>query len=252
MKRPREDSSCGDSELDDREKLSSECGSLTSTTQVMARKKRRGIIEKRRRDRINNSLSELHRLVPAAAEKQGSAKLEKAEILQMTVDHLKMLQITGGQGYLDSQILDFLCLGFRECVMEVSHYLIAVEGMDPSDPLSSRLLCHLTSCASQCDSALKAAAHQQPHLRHPWVAGPRLLSHRPSGLMVPSDVGGAPQRLGEVLSPSPFMLSCPSFSTPLLSFPVALHQGFPLLPRPSSLSPHSKQYRPWASEVGAF
>jgi len=61
----------------------------------VSRKKRRGIIEKRRRDRINNSLSELRRLVPTAFEKQGSAKLEKAEILQMTVDHLKMLHAKG-------------------------------------------------------------------------------------------------------------------------------------------------------------
>lgn len=30
--------------------------------------------------------------------RQGSAKLEKAEILQMTVDHLKVLQATGGKG----------------------------------------------------------------------------------------------------------------------------------------------------------
>jgi len=29
---------------------------------------------------------------------QGSAKLEKAEILQMTVDHLKMLHASGGKG----------------------------------------------------------------------------------------------------------------------------------------------------------
>lgn len=41
------------------------------------------------------SLSELKRLVPSAFEKQGSAKLEKAEILQMTVDHLKMLHSKG-------------------------------------------------------------------------------------------------------------------------------------------------------------
>lgn len=34
---------------------------------------------------------------PVSAPK-GSAKLEKAEILQMTVDHLKMLQATGGKG----------------------------------------------------------------------------------------------------------------------------------------------------------
>lgn len=80
--------------------LSSALGSMSPTTssQVLARKRRRGIIEKRRRDRINNSLSELRRLVPSAFEKQGSAKLEKAEILQMTVDHLKMLHTAGGKG----------------------------------------------------------------------------------------------------------------------------------------------------------
>lgn len=59
------------------------------------RKKRRGMIEKRRRDKINHLLAELRRLVPAAFEKQGSAKLEKAEILQMTVDYLTTLHAKG-------------------------------------------------------------------------------------------------------------------------------------------------------------
>lgn len=62
---------------------------------MLTRKKRRGVIEKKRRDRINCSLSELKRLVPTAYEKQGSAKLEKAEILQLTVDHLKTLHSKG-------------------------------------------------------------------------------------------------------------------------------------------------------------
>lgn len=66
------------------------------------RKKRRGMIEKRRRDKINHSLAELRRLVPAAFEKQGSAKLEKAEILQMTVDYLTMLHAKGIVGGLDN------------------------------------------------------------------------------------------------------------------------------------------------------
>lgn len=35
---------------------------------------------------------ELRRLVPQAISKEGSTKLEKAEILQMTVDHLRALQ----------------------------------------------------------------------------------------------------------------------------------------------------------------
>lgn len=63
--------------------------------QHLSRKKRRGVIEKKRRDRINSSLSELKRLVPSAYEKQGSSKLEKAEILQLTVDHLKNLHAKG-------------------------------------------------------------------------------------------------------------------------------------------------------------
>lgn len=64
---------------------------------MMSRKKRRGVIEKKRRDRINLSLTELKRLVPSAYEKQGSAKLEKAEILQLTVDHLKSMHGKGKQ-----------------------------------------------------------------------------------------------------------------------------------------------------------
>lgn len=63
--------------------------------QLLSRKRRRGVIEKKRRDRINSSLTELKRLVPSAYEKQGSAKLEKAEILQLTVDHLKQLHARG-------------------------------------------------------------------------------------------------------------------------------------------------------------
>ncbi|XP_070782158.1 hairy/enhancer-of-split related with YRPW motif protein 2 [Enoplosus armatus] len=243
MKRPCEDSSSAESDAEETIDVGSEslypghmtasfrrCGSPTTTPQVMARKKRRGIIEKRRRDRINNSLLELRRLVPTAFEKQGSAKLEKAEILQMTVDHLKVLQATGGKGYFDAQALalDFLSLGFRECVTEVSRYLSAVEGLDSSDPLRSRLLSHLTSCASQRDvTALTMTSHsphhhhhQQPHpLPHPfhphhWAAAAAAVAtaaaFRPlpaavtpyglSGLPVSPDAGGggAPQRLLEL------------------------------------------------------
>ncbi|XP_074844886.1 hairy/enhancer-of-split related with YRPW motif protein 2 isoform X2 [Carettochelys insculpta] len=140
----------------------------------MARKKRRGIIEKRRRDRINNSLSELRRLVPTAFEKQGSAKLEKAEILQMTVDHLKMLQATGGKGYFDAHALamDFMSIGFRECLTEVARYLSSVEGLDTSDPLRVRLVSHLSSCASQREAAAMTSSmahHHHPLHPHHWT-----------------------------------------------------------------------------------
>ena len=47
-------------------------------------------IEKKRRDRINSCLEDLKHLVPEASRK-GNTKLEKAEILTMTVDFVQKL-----------------------------------------------------------------------------------------------------------------------------------------------------------------
>nr|CAH0100780.1 unnamed protein product [Daphnia galeata] len=133
------------------EGLNESCGT-SSTGGNMTRKRRRGIIEKRRRDRINHSLSELRRLVPSAFEKQGSAKLEKAEILQLTVDHLKMLHAKGldALAYDPHKFaMDYHNIGFRECTAEVARYLVSVEGMDVQDPLRLRLMSHLQCFAAQ-------------------------------------------------------------------------------------------------------
>ncbi|XP_023556847.1 hairy/enhancer-of-split related with YRPW motif-like protein isoform X2 [Octodon degus] len=158
MKRPREQSG-SDGESDGPIDLGSEGDlsqmarplSIPSPSQMQARKKRRGIIEKRRRDRINSSLSELRHLVPTAFEKQGSSKLEKAEVLQMTVDHLKMLHATG---FLDARSLaiDFRSIGFRECLTEVIRYLGVLEGPSSrADPVRIRLLSHLNSYAAEME-----------------------------------------------------------------------------------------------------
>jgi YRPW motif-containing protein len=65
-------------------------GSETGGGHNVSRKKRRGIIEKRRRDRINNSLTELRRLVPSFREfSGGEKKVEKADILETTIKYLK-------------------------------------------------------------------------------------------------------------------------------------------------------------------
>ncbi|XP_063275021.1 hairy/enhancer-of-split related with YRPW motif-like protein [Prinia subflava] len=143
--------------------------SPTTTSQIQARKKRRGIIEKRRRDRINSSLSELRRLVPTAFEKQGSSKLEKAEILQMTVDHLKMLHATGGTGFLDARALavDYRSIGFRECLTEVVRYLGVLEGQNAADPIRLRLLSHLNNYVAEMEPS-PVAASLLPVQTWPW------------------------------------------------------------------------------------
>uniref|UniRef100_A0A672S5J2 Hes-related family bHLH transcription factor with YRPW motif 2 n=1 Tax=Sinocyclocheilus grahami TaxID=75366 RepID=A0A672S5J2_SINGR len=172
MKRPCEDST-SDSDMDETIDVGSENNYSGQSNGSFIRCVLQ-IIEKRRRDRINNSLSELRRLVPTAFEKQGSAKLEKAEILQMTVDHLKMLQATAGKGYFDAHSLamDFMSIGFRECLTEVARYLSSVEGLDSSDPLRVRLVSHLSSCASQREAAAMTsmAHHQQALHPHHWAA----------------------------------------------------------------------------------
>ncbi|NXB99820.1 HEYL protein, partial [Orthonyx spaldingii] len=143
--------------------------SPTTTSQIQARKKRRGIIEKRRRDRINSSLSELRRLVPTAFEKQGSSKLEKAEILQMTVDHLKMLHATGGTGFLDARALavDYRSIGFRECLTEVVRYLGILEGQNAADPIRLRLLSHLNNYVAEMEPS-PVATSLLPIQTWPW------------------------------------------------------------------------------------
>ena len=51
------------------------------------------IIEKRRRDRMNNYLADLSRLLPPASMKKGRGRIEKTEIIEMTIKHMKHLQI---------------------------------------------------------------------------------------------------------------------------------------------------------------
>ncbi|XP_068180127.1 hairy/enhancer-of-split related with YRPW motif protein 1-like [Antennarius striatus] len=235
-------------------------GSLSpsTSTQVQARKKRRGIIEKRRRDRINNSLSELRRLVPSAFEKQGSAKLEKAEILQMTVDHLKMLHASGGKGYFEAHALakDYRSLGFRECLAETARYLTIVEGRESTDPLRMRLVSHLSSYASQREvhtglehlawgSAYGTAPAHLPHpvlLQHPHGRTPasRSCSSPPSSSSSSSTSSSSTDASGTSrlsAMPPTESLRMPSKSPLSLTLPVPTSKlPPPLLSSLSSLS----------------
>ncbi|XP_026701773.1 hairy/enhancer-of-split related with YRPW motif protein 2 isoform X2 [Athene cunicularia] len=190
MKRPCEETT-SDSDMDETIDVGSEnnysgqsnssvirSNSPTTTSQIMARKKRRG----------------------------GSAKLEKAEILQMTVDHLKMLQATGGKGYFDAHSLamDFMSIGFRECLTEVARYLTSVEGLDTSDPLRVRLVSHLSTCASQREAAAMTSSmahHHHPLHPHHWAAA---FHHIPAALLQPNGLhasDAAPCRLSSEVPP---------------------------------------------------
>ncbi|XP_072303226.1 hairy/enhancer-of-split related with YRPW motif-like protein [Eucyclogobius newberryi] len=286
MKRPH-DYSSPDSDTDEFIDVGQEdsycavTGSMSpgSASQVLARKKRRGIIEKRRRDRINHSLLELRRLVPSAFEKQGSSKLEKAEILQMTVDHLKILHAMGGKGYFDARALavDYRTLGFRECVGEVVRYLSSQEG-ESVDPIGARLVSHLSHCASELDPLLLQAAPAPPSAvpfaHWHWPTFPPLSPAPPASSSSPPFHHRDLALLGAYPSPTALRLNPPPLvaptaltaSVPRVSSLTAstLHRGTPHLsvsnvsPRPlsppmsssastvSSTPPAQASFRPFA------
>ncbi|MEE6516146.1 hypothetical protein FKM82_025383 [Ascaphus truei] len=69
--------------------------------------------------------------------------------------------------------MDFMSIGFRECLTEVARYLSSVEGLDTSDPLRVRLVSHLSTCASQREAVAMTssmAQHQHPLHPHHWAA----------------------------------------------------------------------------------
>lgn len=57
------------------------------------------IIEKRRRDRMNNCLQDLSRLIPPEYLKKGRGRVEKTEIIEMAIRHLKYLQERANGSY---------------------------------------------------------------------------------------------------------------------------------------------------------
>nr|CDF52136.1 transcription factor [Euperipatoides kanangrensis] len=111
------------------------------------------IIEKRRRDRINNCLAELSQTVPAAFAKQTSGKLEKAEILEMTVEYLRAIQTSEfGQKINNSELfnqelwadmIQHYQSGYNECMKEVFRFMTEVEGVDTNDSRCIRIMSYL-------------------------------------------------------------------------------------------------------------
>lgn len=108
------------------------------------------IMEKKRRARINNSLNELKVLILDALNKDPSrhSKLEKADILEMTVRHLQKLQRQQVAAAIvnDPSVLNKYRAGFSECASEVNRYLGNMEGFD--QPLRQRILGHLNHCVN--------------------------------------------------------------------------------------------------------
>ncbi|XP_022916617.1 enhancer of split mgamma protein-like [Onthophagus taurus] len=119
------------------------------------RKVMKPMLERKRRARINRCLDELKELMVSALQNEGEnvSKLEKADILELTVRHLHNLK---RQHQLvvttDSSYADRFKAGFSQCAQEVSHFIAAPTKL--IDPASGRkLMQHLGTCVRQLEQS---------------------------------------------------------------------------------------------------
>ncbi|XP_050434468.1 enhancer of split mbeta protein-like [Adelges cooleyi] len=119
------------------------------------RKVMKPMLERKRRARINRCLDELKELMVVALQAEGEnvSKLEKADILELTVRHLHKLKRHNALGLNgDSVYADKFRAGFAHCATEVSNYLTADARSPPVDPTSGvKLLHHLGACMRKID-----------------------------------------------------------------------------------------------------
>uniref|UniRef100_UPI004038E30F transcription factor HES-4-like isoform X2 n=1 Tax=Callospermophilus lateralis TaxID=76772 RepID=UPI004038E30F len=89
----------------------------------------------------------------------GHSKLEKADILEMTVmihlQNLRRFQVTAALSS-DPAVLGKYRAGFNECLAEVTRFLAGCEGVPAK--VRSRLLGHLAACLLQLGSSRRSAS----------------------------------------------------------------------------------------------
>ncbi|KAB7503863.1 Enhancer of split mgamma protein [Armadillidium nasatum] len=116
------------------------------------RKVMKPMLERKRRARINKCLDELKDLMVGALQSEGESitKLEKADVLELTVRHLRKLKQHHALAIpAQNHAHEKFRAGFGHCAAEVRRFVQAVPGVDMH--VSARLLNHLGQWMSQMD-----------------------------------------------------------------------------------------------------
>ncbi|KAL6479001.1 hypothetical protein MHYP_G00124340 [Metynnis hypsauchen] len=131
------------------------------------------LIEKKRRDRINECIGQLKDLLPEHLKLTTLGHLEKAVVLELTLKHLnaltavteqqhqKILALQNGDRSLKSSLqadLDAFHSGFQACAREVVQYLSKVEKWTSREQRCTQLVDHLHKVSAQL-------------LQHPLASG---------------------------------------------------------------------------------
>merc|ERR1712051_908628 len=120
------------------------------------RKVMKPLLERKRRARINKCLDGLKDLMVTALQSEGESitKLEKADVLELTVKHLQKLKRQNALGLTpEATYAGRFKAGYASCAQEVSKYMtLENHSKMPKNPMaldlnvSTRLLSHLGGC----------------------------------------------------------------------------------------------------------
>ncbi|CAM4581365.1 unnamed protein product [Leuciscus chuanchicus] len=134
------------------------------------------LIEKKRRDRINECIGQLKDLLPEHLKLTTLGHLEKAVVLELTLKHLnaltavteqqhqKIIALQNGERSLKSSLqadLDAFHSGFQACAKEVLQYLNKVENWTAREQRCTRLINHLHKVSAQFQSGAGILQQQQ-------------------------------------------------------------------------------------------
>ncbi|KAG8231386.1 hypothetical protein J437_LFUL008934 [Ladona fulva] len=147
------------------------------------RKVMKPMLERKRRARINRCLDELKELMVGALASEGEnvSKLEKADILELTVRHLHRLRRTQRlAAACPTADADRFRAGFTHCAAEVSRCLAATPGVDVR--LGTMLMTHLGHRLNDLD---KNALNAQQSAEYSSNPTPPATSFSPLTVQVP-------------------------------------------------------------------
>ena len=177
------------------------------------------LLERKRRARINKCLDELKDIMTVALQAEGEnvSKLEKADILELTVRHLhKLSQSRRLMVRNPLEDLQRFQAGYSACAKDAASFLLSTPGVDVR--LSQRLVSHLSTTAGP---AMAANISAPLTLTVPVVGGQR----RPSTTATSSSSSSTPPSSPQPSASSSSLTMPAADPTSQSSSPLTLTQG---------------------------
>merc|ERR1719412_3584963 len=113
------------------------------------RKVMKPMLERKRRARINKCLDEIKDIMVNTLQAEGESitKLEKADVLELTVKHLRKLKRKNALGLTpQATYAGRFRAGYSHCAQEVSKFMTQQGSVNIESTTSARLLSHLANC----------------------------------------------------------------------------------------------------------